>query len=198
MKMCALAVSMSLPAVAAASAPVSFHLKATYVDARGQSHLLELWRDGNKLRRDTDGKLSLFVTHAVSGDDRYHVVDRARGFAYDARRANLIKIGSFSDWRSLTTLLATDHANATLTDAKEAVASTPVGGCRWRVGADRRVCWSDRWQLPLRIERRDASAGWRAVLTVDELQRGRPAASVLLPPHDLPVLDVDRDLSPAD
>ena len=56
------------------------YLRAQILDEKGRAHVLELWRDGDRLRRDSDGRLSLFVTHGP--EDRFHVVDRARGLAY--------------------------------------------------------------------------------------------------------------------
>jgi hypothetical protein len=50
----ALALALCFPALASAGAPTRLHLRATYVDGRGAQHRLELWRDGDRLRRDTD------------------------------------------------------------------------------------------------------------------------------------------------
>lgn len=187
-----LAAMLSLPGVAAASAPVRFHLRASYLDAHGATHALEVWRDGDRLRRDTDGKLSLFVTHARGGEDRYRVVDRGRKLAYDVSRTNLYRIGTFTDWGTLTTLVPRDR-----TLVGDGVGATPVGTCRWQVAGDKRICWSERWGLPLRVEEKK-DAAWRAVLTVEELRAGRPAAEVWAAPADVTPIDVDRDVAPTD
>jgi hypothetical protein len=166
---------------------LSLFVQAHYVDAGGATHELKLWRDGNKVRRDTDGKLQLFVEHKQDGDDQYHVIDRARGRAFAVHRMNLHRIGSFPDWATLASLALPPSAKP---GARE---RTEAGECRWMAEDRRRVCWSERLGLALRVqERRDS--GWRDVLTVDRIARKTIDSSDLTPPADLPLIDVDHDV----
>jgi len=177
------------------------HLRAKYRDARGGEHALELWRSGNRLRRDTDGKLALYVERRADHDDRYRVVDRARGVAYRARRTSLFRVGAFPDWASLASLLTRPRGAAQLTEPKLAPADTALGRCRWyelaERGATRRVCWSDRWRAPLLVTER-AGARWRPVLTVEQASADPIAPAVFAPPRDVTDVDVDGDLAPQD
>ena len=191
----ALAASLCLPAAGAAGAPTRLYLKAHYLDGKGQTHQLVMWRDGDRLRRDTDEKLSLYVTHGR--DDRFRVVDKGRKIAYDVRRTNLYRIGTFTDWSSLTTLVH-EPANAPpLAKSGEPALTTQAGVCRWRVAPDRRYCWSSSWQLPLLVERQ-TTEGWKNVLTVEEVRSGKPPAGTFELPADVSLIDVDRDVDPND
>jgi hypothetical protein len=167
---------------------VALFVQAHYVDAGGATHTLQLWRDGQKLRRETDGKLGLFVEHRIDGDDRYRVIDRARGRAFSVSRVNLHRIGSFPDWNNLASLATPPKGRS---GARE---HTAAGECRWVGDQKQQVCWSARLGLALRVrEQRDG--GWREVLTVDRVARGGFDRSELTPPEDLPLVDVDRDVS---
>jgi len=194
-KLAAVAVAL-LPCVAYA-APKRIYLRAAYVDARGASHQLQLWRDGDRLRRDTDEKLSLFVVHDRKGDDRYQVVDRARGVAFDVARSNLYRLGTFVDWVSLTTLLAPAVQRAHLQPTDEPDGSTPAGRCRWSGDGERRVCFSSKWGLPLILAEK-RGADWKTILTVEETRTGAIARTLLDPPTDVRKIDVDRDVAPQD
>jgi hypothetical protein len=185
-----------LPAIAAA-APKRVHLRASYVDGKGGAHQLELWRDGDRLRRDTDAKLSLFVAHDPGGEDRYRVVDRSRGILYDVARTNLFRLGSFVDWDSLTTLQGPAARRARLRPTGEPDGTTPAGRCRWVGDAERRICLSSRWGMPLMLAEKHGDQ-WNTVLTVEELHTGTVARTLLEPPKDLQHIDVDRDVAPQD
>jgi hypothetical protein len=209
----ALALAFALPSVAFAGSGRSWdeafavegagqvHLRARYRDAQGREHALELWRSGNLLRRDTDGKLALYVERRADHDDRYRVVDRARGVAYRARRSSLFRVGAFPDWASLASLLTRPRGVEQVTAPKVAPGETAFGRCRWyelsAPNATRRVCWSDRWRAPLLVTER-AGAKWRPVLTVEQASADPIAPAVFTPPHDVTDVDVDHDVAPQD
>lgn len=174
-----------------------FQLTASYVDASGASHTLEVWRDRDHLRRDTDGKLSLFVTHARRGDDRYRIVDRARGRAYSVSHTNLYRLGNFADWDTLTTLLPPAARRARLQPTGEPDGSTPAGRCHWMGAGDHKVCVSSKWGLPLLLAEKHG-AQWKTVLTVENVRQGSIPRTTFQPPPDVHEIDVDRDFGPQD
>src|SRR5262245_52546265 len=112
-------------------------LLAHFLDASGQSHQLQLWREGQKLRRDTDDSLQIVVE-----DDRWQVIDRRRGRFYRAHQSSLARLGSFPDRDTLATL---GRPKGSPLRAE----MTPVGPCRWFEDHDHRICWSQRWQVAL-------------------------------------------------
>jgi hypothetical protein len=174
-----------------------YYLSASYVDGQGASHHLQLWRNGDRLRRDTDDKVSLFVTHDRRGNDRYRVVDRVRNLSYAVTRANLYRLGNFADWTTLTTLLAPSLQRAHLLPTGEPDGSTPAGRCRWSGDAQHRVCSSAKWGLPLMLAEKRGDA-WKTILTVEEVRSAPPARTLLDPPSDVQQIDVDRDVGPQD
>jgi hypothetical protein len=178
-------------------APGTVHLRARYKDPAGGEHAIEVWRRGNLLRRDTDGRVALYVERRADHDDRYRVIDRERHLSYRARRASLFKVGAFPDWASLATLLTRPHGVETVDDGGGA-ARTPLGVCRWYRAGARRVCWSERWRAPLEVKQRIAGT-WRTVLAVDVASADPIEDAVFVPPRDgIVEMDVDRDLAPQD
>jgi len=167
---------------------LALFVQAHYVDPSGATHDLKLWRDGSRIRRDTDGKLQLFVQHEADGDDQYRLVDRARGRAFAVHRVNLHRIGSFPDWSELASLSAPPKGKP---GARE---QTPAGECRWISDGERQVCWSAKLGLALRIRVRQSSR-FREVMAVDKIARGGIDPAQLTPPEDLPLIDVDRDVA---
>jgi hypothetical protein len=166
---------------------LALFVQAHYVDAHGATHELSLWRDGARLRRDTDGNLQLFVEHRPDGNDRYHLIDRARARGYAVSRAHLYRIGSFPDWETLSSLAPAPRGRAGRRER------TRAGECRWIGDRAREVCWSAALGIALRArEQRDG--GWRDVLWVDRLSRTLDRAE-LAPPSDVPLTDVDRDVA---
>ena len=178
-------------------APARVHFRARYQDQAGASHAVQVWRDGNRLRRDTDDRLAMYVEHKPGADDRFEVIDRSRAVAYKVSRLNLFRIGSFPDWTGLASMLVRPRANAEVTPAGERPEQTPAGTCRWLKPGDRRVCWSARWRLPLRIVARDSAGRWKQVLTIDQVSGERFADGIFTPRiAGLTEIDVDRDVHP--
>jgi hypothetical protein len=157
-------------------------LLAHYLDASGASHELHMWRDGDRVRRDTDGQLQIFVE-----DDRYQVIDLARGRAYRAHRASLARIGSFPD-RELLGSLALPPPKALGRD------KTPVGSCRWYGDADKRVCWSEKWKVALLVRERHGE-DWHETLRVERIEP-KFSEDVFHPqPGKLIEMDLDADVN---
>jgi hypothetical protein len=174
------------------------HLRARYEDARGGSHTLEVWRTPERIRRDTDGKLTLLFERHSGREDRYRVIDRDRRRVFSVSRNNLYRIGSFPDASGLAILLARPAGTPPKVTALDRPAErTPAGTCDWYEAGDRRVCWSAKLRLPLVLAERNAS-GWHPVLTVEEVQRSHPPDATFAPDTSgYAALDVDREVNPA-
>jgi hypothetical protein len=157
-------------------------LLAHYLDAGGGSHELRLWRDGEKLRRDTDGQLQIVVE-----DDRYRVIDLVRHKAYRAHRASLARIGSFPDKDTLASL-ARPPKNALGRER------TPVGSCRWFGDERKRVCWSEKWQVAFIVMERKEDE-WREMLRVDRVDAKFPEDVFRPSTSQMVELDLDSDVN---
>ena len=164
----------------------SVHFRAHYTDAAGQSHTLEVWREGDRrLRRETDGKLGLWAERR-GADFAYHLADWNRKMLVHIAGGNLHRIGVFQGWGELSHIVVRPRGNV-------AVRARGAGrGCRWYRIENRDICWSSRYALPLVIE----EAG-RAVFTIDELQPGHPDPRVFNLPSGLAEIDADADLDPS-
>jgi len=180
-------------------APASVYFRARYEDAQGQGHTLEVWRDGQRrLKRRTDDALVLYVTRA-GGEDRYDLVDLARGVRIKVDRTSLYRIGVFSDWSALAHVLVRPAGDAILTAAADRPRQrTPAGECRWyRVEpAGQEICWSARWRLPLYIQARDFKGDRRTIFTVLEARRDLGGPGTFdVPSAGLVELDAAADMA---
>src|SRR5262249_27781719 len=143
----------------ARSAPKTIQFRATYEDGAGRSHTVVQWRDSDRrLRRDTDGVLSVFVVKGVSGEHTIDLFDRRRAARIRISRTNLYRIGLSSDWPTLATNLQRPPGAHRILPSSGGVVKTKVGPCRFftlesRDAPTRHVCWSSLWGLPLIIER---------------------------------------------
>lgn len=183
------------------TSPKAIHFRASYADGAGKAHALEVWREGDeRLRRDTDGKMSLYVKKRAGGEYEYEVIDRENKTRVEVSRTNLYRIGVFSDWPSLATNLTKPPGAVTLTVGKRGTLRTKIGDCRWiRVEAPpapaREICWSSALALPLAIERDLGEARFARELTVDEVSTRIPDGSVFQAPRDgFFEVDANRDI----
>jgi hypothetical protein len=188
----------------ARSAPKTIHFRASYADGAGRAHSLEVWRDGDRrLRRDTDGKMSVYVTKRAGGEYGYEVIDLESKVKVEISRTNLYRIGIFSDWAALATNLTRPAGEHAITGSKRGPLRTKAGECRWfrvevRGAPAREVCWSTALALPLAIDREDGSGKATRELTIDEVTTS-VAADVFGPPDGgLFHVDANRDIGPSD
>lgn len=193
--------TVGTPAAWATAFPVAaggsqgVHLRAGSLDAKGQPHVLEFWRDGRgRVVRRTDGRVELRLTPSADDEDAYELRDLKARVVYHVHRVNLFRIGIFTDRWSTQHLLDLPHSVYTL--EKRTVPVTPAGPCSWvtirqNQGDALDVCWSEAYGLPL-IERRGA----QELLRVQSVQRG----SVVLPDAVLPdgwqEFNADEDIAP--
>lgn len=152
--------------------PPATHFQATYL-AGGLEHHVEVWRDGDRrIRRRTDDKAESFAIRTPGSPDyRLSVLDLGRKIRTDIDRANLYRIGQFTDWFDLGHGLR--HPKG---DYRLVPAATPhgpahaIGACEWVAlvqGAQTtHVCWSATAKLPLLIQAADGRIVWR-VTSVD-------------------------------
>lgn len=152
--------------------PPATHFQATYL-AGGLEHHVEVWRDGDRrIRRRTDDKAESFAIRTPGSPDyRLSVLDLGRKIRTDIDRANLYRIGQFTDWFDLGHGLR--HPKG---DYRLVPAATPhgpahaIGACGWvalvQGARTTHVCWSATAKLPLLIQAADGRIVWR-VTSVD-------------------------------
>lgn len=145
--------------------PAAIHFIASYRGSDGAEHRLEVWRSGSEfLHRRTDAGLDLYVLADpdAAGGYRYRLLDHRRRAMIDVGRANLMRIGVFAEWDGLAHVIAPPHGPYRI-EAREAEAAPAGESCGWwrlapaEPRAASRICWSERWGLPLRIVADDAS-----------------------------------------
>ncbi len=185
------------------AAPATVHFHATYKDARGGQHALEVWRDGARiLRRKTDEALDLVVERRDK-EYAYRLVDHVNKRVVRVTRTNLYRIGTFSDWSSLSGMLARPDGPFTLAPAAAAAEATPIGACRTfrvarRGAAADEVCWSAAWGVPLRIRRADAAGRMQTVFAIDLIEKKLAGPSVFQVPSDGMIeVRADDDIAPS-
>lgn len=154
-------------------APRGVHFRASYIDARGAKHALEVWRDGDRrVRRETDGRV---VVVSKRGDDdsiELEVMDKLRDVAFRATRDEFAHLGIFPDFSGLGTVLARPQVAVRVTALGEE--RTAMGACRWfrvarAAGPSDEVCWAARWGVPLRLRRAPTPAGSKEAMTLFEV-----------------------------
>ncbi len=64
-----------------------------------QGHVVETWRDGDRVRRQTDGVLDVVAVRRADGEVDVVVTDLRRGLRYT--RTQLYRLGVFVDWAEL-------------------------------------------------------------------------------------------------
>ena len=222
----------SLPPAEPAGAPLVFrdvfsapaavprsHLHARYTDAHGEVHALEVVREGTtRLKRATDQSTAIFaIFDPVAGDYQYSLIDRRRAVLTRVSRENAYRIGSFTDFSSLASLVTRPKASFTLqaardrenvptsagpcaeyvfTPAEAAVAAAAdVHGARdtshSKTSATTEVCWSTRWGVALRVR----SAGLALdVMSIDEQVSD---GDFTIDTTGLRIVDANQDIAPS-
>jgi hypothetical protein len=186
-------------------APKNVHFAATYVDGKGRSHSLEVFRQGTeRLVRKTDGRLALHVEKQADGDYGYRLIDHARAALIEVSRNNLFRIGVFTEWYGLAHVLAKPAGKHTLSRESGSVEKTPVGECRYiRIerphAATQHVCWSNTWKLPLRILAEDNKGAKKEVFAIQSVEAKITDALVFhVDTVGLMQINADQDIAPND
>jgi len=198
-----------------AGAPKGVHLTASYLDSKGRSHALELWRDGDsRLRRRTDDKLDLFAEKTKGGDYTFRLIDLAAKRLFEVSRTNLARIGVFPDFPALAGILARPKVAHSLHRDGRPIERTRVGDCGWvrlevKGGGSKDICWSDRFKVPLLIKAptppqagSQASPGPGGPTTihfeVKQIEAKVPSTEVFkVPQRGLHVIRADQDIDPS-
>jgi len=185
-------------------APKGVHLKASYLDAKGASHDLEVWRDGDaRLRRRTDDKIDLFAEKTGTGEYAFHLVDLDKKRLIEVSRTNLYRIGVFTDWSALAGMLTRPKGAHTLRPDVRPRQKTRAGECRWirlevQAGGAKEICWSDRFKVPLIIQTPAPNTGFTTVFEVKQIEAKVPGAEVFkIARQGLTVIAADQDINPA-
>lgn len=169
----------------------SLHYRAHYFDTAGTRHELEVWRDKDRrLRRDSDGILSIFVDHRGDGDDAFEVVDRRRQVRMQVGKNQLHRLGLFSDWASLASGISEPRRAYSL----KRVRGAAIKGCVWYQLDRQRLCISRKLGVPLRIE----DLEHRPQFEIDQHDSEPIAEAIFDRDPSQVVLSVDRDLAEAD
>jgi hypothetical protein len=190
-----------------AAAPDSVHFDASYRDARGVPHRLEVWRDGaDFLHRRTDGRIDLYARRSA-GELRFRLVDTRRRIVADVSRTNLYRIGVFADATGLSHVLDRPRGAFRVESAKAPAGLEPAtAACRWYAllrataqPARTLVCWSDAWGLPMLIASADGTPQELfRVRSVDRQGDDAARARALPPvPPGYAIVDVDEEIDPA-
>lgn len=152
--------------------PQQVHYAVEYT-LNGQTHHSETWRDRDRrILRRTDDRLETHVAKEAREVEWHMVVlDLTRKIRTDIDRTNLLRIGQFTDWFSLSHGLTRPSGAYTLKVADVGQSSVrPVAACRWydlkRGDSESRICWSSRLHLPIVITDRDGQPQWQ-VTSVD-------------------------------
>jgi hypothetical protein len=180
--------------------PAALHYAVRYT-VGDQPHLLEVWRDGEgRLRRRTDDTIDTFVQRpAAGGEFTMTIVDNAKRLSTRIDRANLYRLGNFTDWFDLAHGLRHPLTGYLLRKVEApGGAPAPIVDCRWyslvQAGHSTQVCWSDRDRLPLVIM--DGSGHSRWVVTSIESD---PLPAHIFEIHDIGFVhndanqDIERD-----
>lgn len=182
------------------------HFVATYQDAAGASHRLEVWRVGRRyLHRRSDERLDLYAVPAAGpgAELAYRLVDHERHAVFDVARTNLHRIGVFSSWDAQAHVLERPATRYALRKVA-APAGVAVKGCDWRriepegAAPASTVCWSSRWGLPLAIIGGSTPALQFRVLSVAAITPAAAAALAGLPeiPAGYGYFDSNEEIGP--
>jgi hypothetical protein len=178
--------------------PSAMHFRARFA-SRGEQHVLEVWRDGDRrLTRRTDDASEIHVAREP-GDPDYQMVvlDLRHKIETRIARDDLYRLGSFTDWFDLAHGLRHPKASYRLTSIVEpGGAPRPLRTCKWfaleQQGRNVRVCWSAQEHLPLLVLGGHDEVLWQ----VTEVEHKLVAASVF-EIHDVGFVrnDAHRDIT---
>jgi hypothetical protein len=199
------------------------HFVASFAGKDGGRHTLEVWRRGEAfLRRTTDGQLDMYVVarRGRSGDYDYRLFDHRRHVVTDVERANLYRIGVFSDWFGLAHVVEHPKVAFDLTPAdppgRGRGVSAPRLDCLWRElrlgprsgqsqsGAEpsrARICWSARLGAPMVIAEPTGKDEWNERFVIERVEpasatAGRGPETVPATPAGWSRIDANREIDP--
>ncbi|WP_426265360.1 hypothetical protein [Sphingomonas sp. PWP1-2] len=181
----------------AAGEPAAVHYQLLYRSHDGV-HRMEVWRVGDhQVKRVTDKAVISLATHRT-GEAGYRltIFDLKRRIATQIDRANLYRVGNFTDWFDLTHGLRHPNGPYTLA-AGPAPAGMPrsVAPCAWyRLAEGPRtssICWDARRRVPLLIAVGDKEPIWR-LLEIDT--KPAPAGTFTVDTRGFTINDANHDI----
>ena len=184
------------------AAPERVHFRAHYFDERGGAHALEAWRESDqRLRRNTDGRIELYVEKSPSGENDYRLIDRDRGVLVRTDLASLYRMGVFPDWTGLAYVLNVPRGEYRVARIARQSSASSRGECTWHrlevsgpTPSASEICWSAGWGLPVAIDVAGADGRSRPRFSLDEVGTFSPdARTFALDRTGLAALDADSD-----
>lgn len=146
--------------------PRALHYQATF-SSKGSEHQLEVWRDGDKLKRSTDKVIDTFVFRQPgSSEFQMSILDKKKKIHARVGRTNLYRIGNLTDWFDLAHGLK--HPVGAYKVAKAtAPEGAPKAGkeCQWydlsQNNHTTHICWNARNSLPMVIQTESGAVVWK-------------------------------------
>jgi hypothetical protein len=161
--------------------PKSIHYRARVVDRADKVHIVEAWREPEKLRRSSDGVLDLYASRQGSAVSTV-LVDRRSGQVVRSDQDALLRAGHIEAWNELAYVLVRP---AGVVDLRRAGAPRHVAGAACQPYRVRRgdgkafaFCWSARLRLPLEI----TSTEGRSAFVVEFVEERRAPDGVFSAP----------------
>ena len=152
--------------------PRALHYQAVFT-SKGAEHHLEVWRDGDRrVKRRTDEAIETYAFRKP-GNPEFHmsILDMKKRIHTQIDRANLYRIGNFTDWFDLAHGLKHPMGEYQVVKIQAPLgAPKAIQACLWYdLTQDNRtthICWSEQSRLPLVIQAQDGKEVWR-VATLD-------------------------------
>lgn len=176
------------------------HAVARYVDGRGSSHDLELWRDGEgQLRRISDESTYLIGRTDSEGEIAYTFFAGPTASGVEVHERNLQHVGIFASDGELSTLVVRPRGHYTVEPVER---SSEGHECTWfrleRPGFARtEICWSSTWGLALRVDALRLDGDPETLVEVDRVDRLDDASGVFELPETVAVIRADDELDAA-
>jgi hypothetical protein len=152
--------------------PGALHYRAVFI-SKGAEHQLEVWRDGDRrVKRRTDEAIETYAFRKPGDPEfRMSILDMKKRIHTRIDRANLYRIGNFTDWFDLAHGLKHPMGEYRVAKAQAPDgAPKAIEACQWYdLTQDKRtthICWSAGSRLPLVIQAQDGEVVWR-VATLD-------------------------------
>jgi hypothetical protein len=181
-----------------AGAPTRVYFRAHYTDGRGESHELQVWRNGDReVRRRTDAAIDLYADKDNAGNLDYRIVDHTRNVVIHADRLALYRVGRFPNWRGLAHVLDIPIGSYMITALPQPPQSTQFGECKWirlqvdQLKAPSNVCWSQAWGIPLMIN--GVPDGKEKIeFSIEEVREFQPNEDTIFIIDDKNLVEVDE------
>ncbi len=172
--------------------PNSIHYRAHVTDRSQRVHMVEAWREPERLRRSSDGILDLYATRTGAGIKAV-LVDRRSGHVVRGDEGALLRAGHVEAWNELAYVLVRPAGTFDLSRAGRPKRVSGTSCQPYRVvrgdGTVFTFCWSSRLRLPLEIKTPDG----RQAFVVDFVEERRAPDGTFLPPDPAVMDGVDED-----